>query len=53
MLHFGSAFPVTFVFSLLIYWMAISWRLDPESVKRYVEQSRQEAEYEDAEVAGL
>ncbi len=52
-LHFGSAFPVTFVFSLLIYWMAIAWRLSPASVEHYVEQSRQEAEYEDAEVAGI
>ncbi len=49
-LHFGSAIPVTFIFSLLIYWMAIAVRLDPPAVRRYVEQSQREAAVEDAEV---
>jgi amino acid transporter len=49
-LHFGSAILVTFVFSVLIYWMAIAVRLDPAAVRRYVQQSQQEAAVENAEI---
>jgi len=52
-LHFGSAFPVTFVFSALIYWMAVQYRLEPAAVRHYVELSRHEAEVEEASVAGV
>ncbi len=53
-LHFGSAILVTFVFSALIYWMAVALRLDEGAVRRYVQQSRHEAEVEDTQVqAGI
>jgi amino acid transporter len=46
-LHFDSAIPVTFVFSALVYWLAYTVRLAPESVERNVEHSRREAAVED------
>ncbi len=51
-LHFGSAIPVTLVFSALIYALAWWVRLDPVHVERHIEESRREAAIED-EALGL
>jgi amino acid transporter len=48
---FGSAIPVLFVFSAVIYAMAYANRLDPESARRYIEESLTESEEEKSEVA--
>ncbi len=49
-LHFGSAIPVTFVFSALIYWMAHSVRLERTVVDEHIEESRREAALEDEQL---
>jgi amino acid transporter len=52
-LHFGSAIPVIFVFSALIYWMAYSVRLDPTEVERHIQESRREASVEEEALGHL
>ena len=47
---FGSAIPIMLVFSVAIYAMAYAFRLEPEWVRRYIEESRAEAEVEKAEL---
>ncbi len=47
-IHFGSAFPVTFVFSALIYWLAYTLRLDRQTVEKNIAEVRAEAEAEEA-----
>jgi amino acid transporter len=47
---FGSAIPIMLVFSVAIYAMAYAFRLEPELVRRYIEESRAEAEVENAEL---
>jgi amino acid transporter len=49
-LHFDSAIPIVFVFSLAIYVMAYYLRLDPSAVERHIEESRREAAIEDAQL---
>ena len=46
-LHFDTAFPVTFVFSAAIFWLAERVRLDAGAVARNVEETRLEASLED------
>ncbi|TWE11440.1 APC family permease [Rudaeicoccus suwonensis] len=46
-LHFGSAFPVTFVFSAIIMAWAYYVRLPSDRVDHYIEQSREEAAVEE------
>jgi amino acid transporter len=52
-LHFGVDVAVTFVFSLLIYALAMKVRLLPEQTHRYAEQAMGEAESFEGEDDGL
>ncbi|HET6625028.1 MAG TPA: APC family permease [Nocardioidaceae bacterium] len=47
---FGAAIPITFVFTVVIYAIAYTVRLDPEAVQAHIEESRHEAEVEVAEL---
>ncbi|MGH3496446.1 MAG: APC family permease [Nocardioidaceae bacterium] len=49
---FGTAIPIAFVFSLIIYVLAIRFRLPIETVQDHIERSRAEAATEDAELGG-
>ncbi|HMM94172.1 MAG: APC family permease [Micrococcales bacterium] len=49
-LHFDTAIPVILVFSAAVYWFAGRVRLSTEEVESNVEETRAEAELEEAEV---
>jgi amino acid transporter len=49
-LGFGTAIPVVFVFSLLIYWLATRVPLSKEEIEQHVETSRRETELEEREL---
>ncbi len=49
---FGWAIPLLFVFSVVIYVIALNVRLAPDVVAEHVEESRKEAELEEQELAG-
>ncbi len=48
---FGTAIPILFVFSVVIYWIALQVRLAPEEVKEHVENARKESEIEEKELS--
>ncbi len=47
---FGIAIPITFLFSIAIYLIALCVRLDPATVEEHIEQTRAEAAQEEAEL---
>jgi amino acid transporter len=49
---FGEAIPILFVFSVVIYTIALSVRLHPDEVAAHVEEARRESELEEGELAG-
>ena len=49
-LHFDSAIPVMFVFSVLVYWYAGTCKLPTPDVERHIAESRHEAELEDEQL---
>ncbi|MGN6575684.1 MAG: APC family permease [Nocardioides sp.] len=51
LIGFGSAIPILFVFSVVIYAIAIKTRLAPEFVKEHVEAARRESESEEKELS--
>ena len=48
---FGTAIPILFVFSVVIYWIALQVRLAPDAVKEHVENARLESEIEEKELS--
>ena len=49
---FGSAIPILFVFSVVIYVLALSVRLDRRTVDDHIEHVQHEAEIEESELGG-
>jgi amino acid transporter len=49
---FGTAIPIMFAFSVAVYVLALSVRLDPEAVERNVDGVKDEAAAEEAELEG-
>jgi amino acid transporter len=47
---FGSAIPIIFVFSVVIYALAMRFSLSAEEAEEHIERSRQESEIEEAEL---
>lgn len=51
-LGFGTAIPILFVFSVVIYVIALKVRLHPDTVAAHVEEAMLESELEEEELAG-
>jgi hypothetical protein len=49
---FGTAIPILFVFSVVIYMIALRVRLHPDKVAAHVEEALLESELEEQELAG-